>query len=116
MKRGVETGRLRQGGPNCADGANPGQIVRLMQRRQQDEGFQPAHNGRRQQLRIAEFLAAMHHPMPGGDDFQQAGGLVEPVQQIAQRRLMIVNRCADRFGRRWRGDIGGPAAMFWPLR
>ena len=84
--------------------------MRLMQRCQRDEMRQPGHDFRRQQLGIAVFLAAMHDAMADRDDIGQAGSLFEPGQQVAQRRLMIIDCRGNRDRRRYGQRIGGTAA------
>ena len=63
VERGIEAGHLRQIRLYRADGADAGQIMRLMQRRQRHEGFQASDDLRCQYLWVAVFLATMHHPM-----------------------------------------------------
>jgi hypothetical protein len=61
VEGGIEAGHLRQIRLRLLHGPDRRQVVRLMQRRQRHEGFQPGHRRRRDQQRRRVIGSAMHH-------------------------------------------------------
>ena len=67
MECSIEASDLRQFRPAQENDADRREIVRLMQRRQRDVTRKAREHGFVYPDRLAEFRAAMHHPMPHRD-------------------------------------------------
>jgi hypothetical protein len=61
VEGGIEAGHLRQIRLYLLHGTDRRQVVRLMQRRQRHEGFQPGHRRRRDEQRRRVIGSTMHH-------------------------------------------------------
>ena len=76
---------LRQFRPAQENGADRREIVRLMQGRQRDAARKAREHGFVYPDRLAEFRAAMHHPMPHRDKID-ALRLPQPGRRDVDRR------------------------------
>ena len=76
MKSRVETGNLRRAGKSGGSGGDSGQIVRLMQRVQRLQRLKRCKDACIDTHGPGENHAAMHNPVPDGDDInmREAGG------------------------------------------
>ena len=95
VERGIEAGDLRQVGLDCGDGADAGEIVRLMQRRQRDRAL-PAWRAHAGSTRTGAAIvdAAMHYPMTDAEQVGVAEVLAQPVadhaEELGMARAAIV--------------------------
>jgi len=83
VEGGVEAGHLREVGIAGAQGADGGQGVGLVQRRERDERLEGRHHGLVQADRAREGAPAVHHPVP------HARQLV-PVELLAEEGEEVV--------------------------
>ena len=89
MKGGVETGDLSERGAQLAQRLDGRQIVRLVQRRERRERFEPGQCVRIDDDRCVVMLAAMHDPVAGADQMTRMTARLQPVKQPGERGFVI---------------------------
>ena len=109
VEGGVETGDLHGVRKRALRGADAGQIVRLVQRRQRAELLQFRKPLRVEHDGFGERDAAMHHPVPDRGDRYAADLLFEKLEHDGQRRGVIGNFSGVE--RRIRELLAGPFGL-----
>ena len=89
VKGGVETGHLGQVRIQLAQGMDGAEVVRLMQRRQWNQGAELFYHRLIDQYRLLELLAAVHHPVADGNEALPGGLLFQRGQYQLQGLAMV---------------------------
>ena len=89
MEGGIEAGDLWKIGKLPGDGADGGEIVRLVQRRQWLELHQFGQHSLVEQDRAGIEQAAVDHPVAGGDDMDIVFVALQPLDQEAHPGRMV---------------------------
>ena len=95
MESGIEAGDLRRRREGLHRRLDPGEVVRLVQRRERNEPLKRRDHGLVDQLRLHEIRPAVHDAMADRDDRRIVARLPEPAENGAHRGVMV-----DRAGRR----------------
>jgi len=88
VEGGIETGDLRHVGQQGLQGADAGDVVRLVQRGEGDEAGQVAEYGFIDDGRLRVALAAVHDAMADGDDLPAGVRGHEPLEQGVEGDVM----------------------------
>ena len=86
MESGVEAGDLRRRREGLHRRLDPGEIVRLVQRRERNEPLKLRDRGLVDQHRLDEIRPAVHDAMADRDDRRVVARLPEPAENGAHRR------------------------------
>jgi len=100
VEGGVEAGGLRHLGQGSAHGVDASEVVRLVQRRERDELAQRLNGGVVEADRRGKALAAMHDAMADADDLPAGLVRLQPVDEEAHRRLVLL------VGRALQAEVG----------
>ncbi len=96
MEGGVEARDLAQPGLELGERPDRGQVVRLVQGSQRVERLELAENVGRENDGRRVANAAMHNPVTGGGDLRSGRPSLDPVEDRAERVVMI--RARQSFG------------------
>ena len=108
MEAGVEAGDLRHAGQALGHRLDRGEVVRLMQRRERNQGAQIVEHFRRDDDRAARSRAAVHDPMADAEHARAAVPAAQPVGQRVERGRGRRRRCLSSVSL---GDDGAAAIL-----